>query len=238
MEKFEEEQLIKQAATNPMAFAQLYEIYYQKIFNYILRTTFDINTAQDITAETFYKALKNISKFKFTQTGTFQAWIYKIATNEINLYFRKNKKYKFHPTEDMDLFYSQEVPEDEISHALETFDLKSDIKDLQEEISKLDEKYRTIIFLKYFEKKKFSEIAEITGIKEGTLKSHLSRAIDKLKLSMMEKNPTYSSRIIGILIIMSLVSLSIQSIETKEVPSVSNKPDSLTKIDNMNLTAT
>ena len=204
MEKDEELQLVKMSATDPLSFGKLYDHYYKKIFNYILRSTFDIHAAQDITAETFYKALKNISKFKITPTGTFQAWLYRIATNEVNQFYRKNNRYKFHPSEDMDLFYSQEVPEEEISNALKDMDLTDDIKDLHEEISKLDEKYRSIIFLKYFEGKKFSEIEEITGIKEGTLKSHLSRAIEKLRSEMQKKHPNMSPELINLIIIMAL----------------------------------
>lgn len=205
--KEEEIILIKQAKTDPEAFGRLYDSYYKKIFNYILRSTYDLDISQDITSETFFKALKNISKFKITKAGTFQSWLYTIATNELNQFYRKNNKYTFQPTEDIDTYYSEDVPEEEISGALEKMDMMQDLKELQEEISKLDEKYRNIINLRFFEQLKFSEIAEITGTSEGTLKSHMSRALSQLKDKMQEKYPDRNITIGVIILLLILLQL-------------------------------
>jgi len=48
----------------------------------------------------------------------------------------------------------------------------------------MDIKYQTIIQLYYFEDMNYEQISEVTGIKVGTLKSHLSRALSKLKKNM------------------------------------------------------
>lgn len=52
---------------------------------------------------------------------------------------------------------------------------------IQEKIFKLPVKYQEVIVLRFFEKKKIKEIAEILGKKQGTIKSLLHRGLEKLK---------------------------------------------------------
>ncbi|GFP40212.1 RNA polymerase sigma factor, partial [Candidatus Hakubella thermalkaliphila] len=84
----EEKELVARARHNPEAFGRLYDQNYRAILNYILRRTGDVELAQDITAETFVKALSNMGRFQW-QGISFSAWLYRIATNEIARYFRK-----------------------------------------------------------------------------------------------------------------------------------------------------
>ncbi|HSL93018.1 MAG TPA: sigma factor, partial [Bacillota bacterium] len=59
----EERRLVELSKTDANAFGSLYERYYDQIFNYALRRTGNAEMAQDITAETFFKALRGIGKF-------------------------------------------------------------------------------------------------------------------------------------------------------------------------------
>ncbi|MCD6550128.1 sigma-70 family RNA polymerase sigma factor, partial [bacterium] len=88
----DEKDLIKKAQKEPEAFGKFYDKYYPQIFGYILKRVVDLEIAQDITSETFFKALKNLWKFRWKNIS-FCAWLYRIANNEIANYFRKNKKY-------------------------------------------------------------------------------------------------------------------------------------------------
>lgn len=90
MDLKEEKELVKKAQKNPEAFAKLYDQYYSKIFSYILKRAADFEIAQDITSETFFKALKKLWQFRWRNIP-FSAWLYRIANNEIANYFRKNK---------------------------------------------------------------------------------------------------------------------------------------------------
>ena len=72
------------------AFSQMYDLYVKKIYKFIFYKTFHTQTAEDLTSEVFYKALKNIDKFDFKYK--FSTWIYKIAQNAITDYFRTYKK--------------------------------------------------------------------------------------------------------------------------------------------------
>jgi RNA polymerase sigma-70 factor, ECF subfamily len=78
----EEQELVELSKTDVNAFGCLFERHYDKIFNYTLQRTGNVEIAKDITAETFFKALKNIRKFSWKKVP-FSAWLYKISTNEI-----------------------------------------------------------------------------------------------------------------------------------------------------------
>ena len=85
-----EKDLIERARKNPQAFGQLYEEFYPVIFSYLIRRTGDIAIAEEITTETFYKALRSLRQFKW-RSISFSAWLYRIAINEVNYYFRRGK---------------------------------------------------------------------------------------------------------------------------------------------------
>jgi RNA polymerase sigma-70 factor, ECF subfamily len=88
MDLDEERELVRQAQKDPDAFAELYDVYYPKIFGYVLRRSANLEAAQDITSETFLKALRKLWQFQW-RSISFSFWLYKIATNEVNQYFRK-----------------------------------------------------------------------------------------------------------------------------------------------------
>jgi RNA polymerase sigma-70 factor (ECF subfamily) len=58
-----ERELVGQAQKDPDVFAKLYDQYYPKIFGYVLWRTPNLEAAQDITSETFFKALRKLWQF-------------------------------------------------------------------------------------------------------------------------------------------------------------------------------
>ena len=84
-----EKNLVRQAQRDPDAFAGLYDHYYPRIFGYVLRRTANLEAAQDITSETFFKALRKLWQFRWRNIS-FSSWLYKIASNEISQYFRQS----------------------------------------------------------------------------------------------------------------------------------------------------
>jgi len=175
----EEKELVEKAKRDPEAFDQLYGQYYSKIFGYILKRVANFEIAQDITSETFFKALKNLWKFKWKNIS-FSFWLYRIASNEIANFFRK-KKYRTIILEKIPEPISSHNPLTEIIEAQEKLKEHKDFLILQEKISKLPIKYQEVITLRFFEKKKIKEIAEILGKREGTIKSLLHRGLEKLR---------------------------------------------------------
>lgn len=175
----EEKELVKKAKKDPIAFGRLYDENYSKIFGYILKRTANVEVAQDITSETFLKAMKNIWKFRW-QNVSFSCWLYRIASNEIANYFRK-KKYKVVSLENVAEPVSSHNPLGEVIEAQEKLKEHQDFLVIQKKMTKLSPHYQEVITLRFFEKKQINEIAEILGKKEGTVKSLLHRGLEKLK---------------------------------------------------------
>jgi RNA polymerase sigma factor (sigma-70 family) len=185
MDLDQEKQLIERAGNDTGAFGEFYDKYYNQIFGYILRRTANIGSAQDITSEVFYKAIKNIGKFQWREIP-FSAWLFRIATHEIANYSRKNKHRHFSLEEMSD---SINIPddssvEDELIEAEAELIRHAEYLVLHKNLSELSIKYQEVITLRFFENKQIKEIGEILGKQEGTVKSLLHRGLKQLKKLM------------------------------------------------------
>ena len=184
MDLDQERDLIRQAQKDPRAFAELYDNYYARIFGYILRRTANLAVAQDITSETFFKALRKLWQFRW-RSISFSSWLYKIASNEISQYYRRPEYRKSASLEELqEQGFEPVSPHDlegELIEAQEELRQHQDFLEIQEKIIRLPAKYQEVIALRFFEQKQIKEIAEILGKKEGTVKSLLHRAIEKLR---------------------------------------------------------
>jgi RNA polymerase sigma-70 factor (ECF subfamily) len=178
----DETDLLNRIRSRPENFSELFKLYYQPIFGYILRRTGSFDDTADIAADTFLKAFRNIHNFRYTGISV-KVWLYRIATNEINLYFRFNKKKRA-------IFERLNIEEDEMFRNYMSDDRKEIESELQmhdqfisvlKELKTLPVKYQEVIALRYFEGKDNKEISEILNINEGTLKSLLSRGVEKLR---------------------------------------------------------
>jgi DNA-directed RNA polymerase specialized sigma24 family protein len=87
-----EKEIITRIKKNPQEFEIIHNAYFDRIFAYIVKRTLDYDRAKDISSEVFIKAFLSIQTFKWTSTPLV-IWLFKIAQNEICLYFR-NKKYR------------------------------------------------------------------------------------------------------------------------------------------------
>jgi RNA polymerase sigma-70 factor (ECF subfamily) len=186
-----QKEIIAKANKDPERFGELYDEYYSKILGYCLKRTANIQIAEDLTSEVFFKALNKLWQFRWRNIS-FSSWLYKIATNEINDYYKE----KYRPSISLDYLQERigyDVPTEDNSQR----DLID--KEIQNEkqlayykiiryLKDLPIKYQEVITLKYFEYKKISEISEILGKKEGTIKSLLSRGIDMLQRKMQENS--------------------------------------------------
>lgn len=178
-----EKDLIKEIQQNPEKFEILFNKHYQLIFNYTFKRTADFDNSRDIVSEVFLKAFLNIRKFKWKGISIVH-WLYRIATNEINHYYR-SKKYKpwlLNRTYDGVPFKydTSYLSEEKASAELEMEKHQQFIK-VQVKLKKLPLKYQEVITMKYFEQLKIKEIASVLNKKEGTVKSLLSRGLRKLR---------------------------------------------------------
>lgn len=177
-----EKELLNRINNNPDIFSELFKLYYKPIFGYILRRTGDFEDTADIASETFFKAFKHIKNFSYKGISV-KVWLYRIAINELKMHFRHKQKHN-------SVF--ERVDFENLN--LITHLLDEDKKELEMEFQKHDQflmvldslktlplRYQEVISLRYFEGKDNKEIVEILNINEGTLKSLLSRGLEKLR---------------------------------------------------------
>ena len=186
-----EHEIIELAKVNPAAFGVLFDKYHKPILRYALHRTGNAETASDIASETFFKALNKIGTYRFTG-APFSAWLYRIAGNEINMYFRKKK---YDPVSYEDAIgeegvldkESAESIDRELNEAQEEIDKNRDYQQIKEALFAMDSKYQDVIVLRFFQEMKVQEIAQTIGKSEGTVKSLLSRGLAYLR-KKLEKN--------------------------------------------------
>ncbi|MEW5800406.1 MAG: RNA polymerase sigma factor [Bacteroidota bacterium] len=179
-----EEQLLAEIESDPRKFGELYEAYYKNIFGYVFRRTANYDAAKDIAAETFLKAYAGIGKFKWRNISVLH-WLYRIATNELNKYFNSRayqpvSLQRIHEEYGIDItdYATAETERTEFEEDLEK---RREFLKINDQVKRLDTKYQEVITLRFYEQKSIKEIALILGKKEGTVKSLLSRGIDRIK---------------------------------------------------------
>jgi RNA polymerase sigma-70 factor (ECF subfamily) len=121
--------------------------------------------------------LGNLKKYKYKGVP-FSAWLYKIASNEVNRHYRVVKKklvYSFDEAEFENLIEQNREEEVEI-----------DIEYIIRQMQSMCETDIEVLELRFFEEKSFAEVAFILGISEANAKMRTYRAVDKLKKFLKE----------------------------------------------------
>ncbi|MFA5078381.1 MAG: sigma-70 family RNA polymerase sigma factor [Dehalococcoidia bacterium] len=178
-----EKELVKRAQHIPEAFGELYEVYYRRIFNYALKRTANVQLSLDITSITFLKAFSQIKKYRWRDVP-FAAWLYRIASNEVNDHYRREGGKRITSIESIADLADTTDYIDEVNQAEEELSRHEEFVMLHRKISELPLIYQEVIALKFFEKRKIREMVKILGKKEGTIKSLLHRGVDKLREKM------------------------------------------------------
>jgi RNA polymerase sigma-70 factor (ECF subfamily) len=164
--------ILERSRKDSDAFGELYEKYFDKIFNFIYRQTDDEDLTADLCSQTFLNALKNRNSFEYRGVPV-SAWFYRIATNEINKHYRKQKRIRVFSLEEVRV---RELIE--LSH--ENWD-ETLIQKLLVYLKELPTEMLEVLELRFFEDKDFKEIAFILNITESGAKMRTYRALDRLR---------------------------------------------------------
>lgn len=160
------------ASDNRRAFSRLVEIHQHGLRRFILNLTAgDEALTDDLSQETFLKAWLAIRSFH--GLSGFKTWLYRIAINEYSSYRRSvAARFGVGAVDAAELNVPEGVSSVGIAEA------KMDVATI---VSRLPENERIVVLLFYLEEQPIKEIVKITGMPEGTVKSHLSRARSRLK---------------------------------------------------------
>ncbi len=178
---------IKKAARgDAAAFEELLLRYQTQIYHLCFRMVGNAEDAQDMTQETFLKAWKGLSGFQFD--SAFSTWLYRLASN-CCLDLLRSKKRK--PT--VSLTVENDEENEEILDVADDAPSPEDMAIQQEErenlalaMRQLDDEQRQILTLRVVNDLSYTDIAQILNVKEGTVKSRLSRARENLRKKLLE----------------------------------------------------
>lgn len=170
-----EYEIVERSRRDPKAFGELYEKYFDRIYYYLLRQTDEEETAGDLCSQTFVNALNHLPRYTFRGLP-FSAWLYKIASNEINKYYRKKKGKK--------VFSIEELKVRELVERAGTEGPEWDEEIIQRLLGHLKDlpiDMLHVLQLRFFEDKDFREIAFILDMTESGAKMRTYRALDMLR---------------------------------------------------------
>ena len=168
-------------------FAGLVASHRPQIYRFLLSTTRDIDLAETLTQECFLRAHRNWSSFRGEATAL--TWLMRIAINLQKDHWR-NRRLRFWRQTSMNA-----VDADEVSDWLPTGERNAEQRLLAKErvklvwhiVNELSERQRTVFLLRFVEEMELSEIAQGTGLSEGTVKAHLSRALGRVRMKFEEQ---------------------------------------------------
>lgn len=156
------------AMVDPEKFSFFYKKYRSRIYRFVLLKTGDEEAAADLTAETFLLAQKGLSGFKW-QGVTFGAWLYRIAVNLVRHHHRLRKR-----AHAVDLENAPEIATEELP-PLDSLVREERERILHDSLRVLGEGDTTIFLLHYWMEHTTAEVAAITDMPEGTVKTRLQR---------------------------------------------------------------
>ncbi|MEM9835779.1 MAG: sigma-70 family RNA polymerase sigma factor [Bacteroidota bacterium] len=175
-------QEVQAAQADPRAFRPLYERYYEPIFRFVLHRCKDEAMAADLCSQVFLKALNKLGSYEYRGLP-FSAWLYRIAANEVTMYYRQQKRQRvvsadtslYHELVDTSSLPAEEVDQESMEYAL------------RQVLQSLKPEELSIIELRFFEQRPFAEIAEILDITEANAKMRTYRILGRLRKKMPQQ---------------------------------------------------
>ena len=165
-------------------FSHVVETHRPQIFRFLLSSTHDVDLAETLTQECFLKAHRNWSSFRGESTA--MTWLMRIAINLQKDHWRNRRMQFWRHTQNnsVDLDEASEwLPSGERS-VVQQLMAKEQVGQVWKAVKELSERQRTVFLLRYVEEQELSEIASATGLSEGTVKAHLSRALVKVRAGL------------------------------------------------------
>lgn len=171
----DEDDLVRRAPSDADAFTELYRFYLPRIHAFAYRRSGSMEVAEDITAATFERALRNIDRFR-PRGGGFGAWLYRIAANQLNDHHRRSGRERSDRGQRAIAMLNQPAvaPEDEV---LADYDRARVLTAL----SRIPPRYQRAISLRYLADLDNESAAEAMGISRSTMAVVLHRALKALR---------------------------------------------------------
>jgi RNA polymerase sigma-70 factor, ECF subfamily len=162
-------------------FARVVATHRQQIFRFLLASTRDMDLAETLTQDCFLKAHRHWSSFRGESSAI--TWLMRIAINLQKDHWR-NRRVQFWRHTRSNAVDSEEasewLPSGESSPEQQLL-AREQVKRVWRAVEGLSERQRTVFLLRYVEELDIAEIGRATGLSEGTVKAHLSRALGRVR---------------------------------------------------------
>jgi RNA polymerase sigma-70 factor (ECF subfamily) len=162
-------------------FARVVATHRQQIFRFLLASTRDMDLAETLTQDCFLKAHRHWSSFRGESSAI--TWLMRIAINLQKDHWR-NRRVQFWRHTRTNAVDSEEasewLPSGESSPEQQLL-AREQVKHVWRAVDGLSERQRTVFLLRYVEELDIAEIGRATGLSEGTVKAHLSRALGRVR---------------------------------------------------------
>ena len=175
------------------AFATLVNRYKSKVYTTIYLVVKDTYIAEDLTQDTFIKAIKTLKEGRYNEEGKFLPWILRIAHNLAIDYFRRAKRYPNVVFEDgSSVFNSLNFAEESV----EDLQIKKEsYEHLRSLIKRLPQQQREVLVMRHYEDLSFQEIAEATGVSINTALGRMRYALINLRKLMSKTKYAYDKNL-------------------------------------------
>lgn len=164
--------------TTHTAFICLYDSYFTRVYNYLRYRCGDADTADDLTALVFEKALTNFHRYK-PDRAPFSAWLFAIARNIVNSHLRQLRRNRMTNLETIhDQLAEDGLPEVDLISTENT-------EELLHALDALEERERDLLSLKFGARLTNRRIAEISQLSETNVAVIIYRALKKLRKQLL-----------------------------------------------------
>ena len=190
LQEMSDEDLMSQFQAGTVeAFNILVDRYSDRLMQYLYRFLGDKKRCEDLLQETFLRVHRN--RHSYRRIAKFSTWLYTIAGNLARSEYRKRKRRRMQSIQSVNRDneeYEMEIPDESFSpdkHA------ESTIQDqyIQEAMNEIPPAFREVVVLRDIQQLAYDEIAEITGLPMGTVKSRINRGRTKLQALLQDVYP-------------------------------------------------
>ncbi len=171
-----EADLVSRAKDDPESFGRLYDYYFPQIYRYVAARVRSQATAEDITSDVFFKALRAIGRYR-PSGHPFSSWLYQIAVNAITDHYRSQRRGEASLEDRTELVSGEPEVEEEVAQRL-------GLARIQAAIESLPEQQRVAMSLKYSADLSLAEIGRIMGKSEGAVKLLVFRGTAQVRLQL------------------------------------------------------
>ncbi|NDJ84720.1 MAG: sigma-70 family RNA polymerase sigma factor [Chloroflexi bacterium] len=174
LDPYREHDLVARAAYEAEAFRDLYNHYFPKVYAYVAYRVQHRQDTEDLVSEIFLVVTERIHDFEYRGENTFSAWIFKIAFHVVSRFRRQQARQPLASLDSLPEIKGNDLLPDQTIMRKERF------LELVRLVDTLPPRRQEVITLRYFAGLRNQEIAQVLGLDERTVASHISRGLKQL----------------------------------------------------------